>query len=91
VAPPVNEAGNGENKPQPKYREKPVNSIFLCLSPGILMKRNIPTAALSVMPNCGHAVNIEDPDGFNALVGSFLTWVASGCWTTRDPRAMTPR
>jgi pimeloyl-ACP methyl ester carboxylesterase len=32
---------------------------FLCLVPGILMKRNIPTAALSVMPNCGHAVSLQ--------------------------------
>ncbi len=62
---------------------------FPCLAPGILMKRNIPTAALSVMPNCGHAVNIEDPDGFNAIAGSFLTWVDSGRWPARDPRAMT--
>jgi pimeloyl-ACP methyl ester carboxylesterase len=62
---------------------------FPCLAPGILMKRNIPTAALSVMPNCGHAVNIEDPDGFNAIVGNFLTWVDSDRWPSRDPRAMT--
>ena len=62
---------------------------FPCLAPGILMKRNIPTAALSVMPNCGHAVNLEDPDGFNAIVGNFLTQVDSGRWPTRDPRAMS--
>jgi pimeloyl-ACP methyl ester carboxylesterase len=62
---------------------------FPCLAPGILMKRNIPTAALSVMPNCGHAVNLEDPDGFNAIVGHFLTQVNSGRWPTRDPRAMS--
>ncbi len=62
---------------------------FPCLSPGILMKRNIPTAALSVMPNCGHAVNCEDPDGFNAIVGAFLAQVDSGRWPSRDPRAMS--
>jgi pimeloyl-ACP methyl ester carboxylesterase len=62
---------------------------FPCLTPGILMKRNISTAALSVMPNCGHAVNIEDPDGFNAIVGDFLAQVDSGRWPTRDPRAVT--
>ena len=39
-----------------------------CLLPGILMKRNIPSAALAVMPNCGHAINLEDPDGFNRIV-----------------------
>ncbi len=62
---------------------------FPCLAPGILMKRNIPTAALSVMPNCGHTVNLEDPDEFNAIVGEFLAQVDSGRWPTRDPRAVT--
>jgi pimeloyl-ACP methyl ester carboxylesterase len=60
-----------------------------CLTPGILMKQNIPTAALAVMPNCGHAVNLEDTDGFNAIVGNFLMQVDSGRWTSRDPRAVT--
>lgn len=62
---------------------------FPCLAPGILMKRNIPTAALSVMPNCGHAVNIEEPDEFNAIVGDFLVHVDSGRWPSRDPRAVS--
>ena len=30
-----------------------------CLLPGILMKQSIPSAALAVMPNSGHAINIE--------------------------------
>ncbi len=62
---------------------------FPCLAPGILMKRNIPTAAFSVMPNCGHTINLEDPDGFNAIVGQFLVQVDGGRWPTRDPRAVT--
>ena len=60
-----------------------------CLQPALLMKQNIPTAALSVMPNCGHTINIEDPDQFNRLVGDFLVQVDSGRWPTRDPRAMS--
>jgi pimeloyl-ACP methyl ester carboxylesterase len=60
-----------------------------CLAPGILMKQNIPTAALAVMPNCGHTINLEEPGEFNALVGDFLTHVDSGRWPTRDPRAVT--
>ena len=36
-----------------------------CLVPGILMKQSIPSAALAVMPNCGHAINLEDPDAYN--------------------------
>jgi pimeloyl-ACP methyl ester carboxylesterase len=33
-----------------------------CLLPGILMKQSISSAALSVMPNAGHTINIEEPD-----------------------------
>jgi pimeloyl-ACP methyl ester carboxylesterase len=60
-----------------------------CLEPGILMKRSIPSAALSVMPNCGHAINIEDPDQFNRIVGDFIQHVDSGRWPLRDPRAVS--
>jgi pimeloyl-ACP methyl ester carboxylesterase len=60
-----------------------------CLLPGVLMKQNIPSAALSVMPNCGHAINIEDPDQFNRIVGDFLVHVDCGRWPMRDPRAVT--
>ncbi|HTB42756.1 MAG TPA: alpha/beta hydrolase [Acetobacteraceae bacterium] len=60
-----------------------------CLTPGILMKQHIRTAALAVMPNCGHAINIEDPDEFNRVVGGFLAQVDAGRWPTRDPRAVT--
>jgi pimeloyl-ACP methyl ester carboxylesterase len=59
-----------------------------CLVPGILMKENIPSAALSVMPNCGHGINREDPDQFNHIVSDFITQVDCGRWPTRDPRAM---
>ena len=59
-----------------------------CLLPGVLLKRNIPAAALAVMPNCGHAINLEDPDGFNRVVGDFLARVDAGRWPERDPRAV---
>jgi len=62
---------------------------FPCLTPGILMKHNIATAAFCVMPNCGHAVNLEDPDRFNAIVGEFMAQVDSGRWPARDPRSVT--
>ncbi|GAA0583225.1 alpha/beta hydrolase [Craurococcus roseus] len=58
-----------------------------CLLPGVLMKENIPTAALAVMPNCGHIINLEDPDGFNRIVGGFLAQADAGRWPERDPRA----
>ena len=60
-----------------------------CLAPGILMKQNIPTAALAVMPNCGHGINLEDPDQFNHIVGTFLTQVDANRWPIRDPRALS--
>lgn len=59
-----------------------------CLQPGLLMKQTIPTAALSVMPNCGHTINLEDPDQFNRLVSEFIAQVDAGRWPARDPRAM---
>lgn len=60
-----------------------------CLAPGILMKREIPSAALSVMPNCGHTINLEDPDQFNRIVGDFIVQVEAGRWPKRDPRAVS--
>jgi len=60
-----------------------------CLQPGLLLKRHIPTAALAVLPNCGHAINLEDPDLFNRLLGDFLATVDAARWPVRDARAMT--
>src|SRR5262245_1620958 len=59
-----------------------------CLEPGLLMKRTIPTAALVVMPNSGHTINLEEPDAFNAHLDEFFRIVDAGRWPTRDPRAM---
>ena len=58
-----------------------------CLAPSVLMKREIPSAALAVMPNCGHTINLEDPDLFNRIVGDFIVQVEAGRWPKRDPRA----
>ena len=60
-----------------------------CLLPGVLMKQTIPSAALSVMVNCGHTINIEDPDEFNRICGDFFAQVDAGRWPERDPRAVT--
>ncbi|MBV8121540.1 MAG: hypothetical protein JO081_16565 [Alphaproteobacteria bacterium] len=53
------------------------------------MKQTIPTAALVVLPNTGHAVNLEEPDLFNRTLDEFLHQVESGRWPRRDPRAAT--
>jgi pimeloyl-ACP methyl ester carboxylesterase len=60
-----------------------------CLEPGILMKRTMPTAALVVFPNTGHAVNLEEPDLFNRTLDDFFHQVESGRWPRRDPRSVT--
>jgi pimeloyl-ACP methyl ester carboxylesterase len=59
-----------------------------CLEPGLLMKRMIPTAALVVMPNAGHAINIEEPAAFNQHLVDFFHAVDVGAWPKRDPRAL---
>lgn len=59
-----------------------------CLEPGLLMKRTIPTAALVVMPNAGHTINLEDPIAFNQHIADFFHAVDVGAWRKRDPRAM---
>ena len=59
-----------------------------CLEPGILMKKTIATAALVVMPNAGHNINLEDPAAFNGHLAELFTAADAGTWPTRDPRAM---
>ncbi len=58
-----------------------------CLEPGLLMKRTIPTAALVVMPNAGHTINLEEPAAFNQHIAEFFHTVDVGAWRKRDPRA----
>ncbi|HEY0353818.1 MAG TPA: alpha/beta hydrolase [Enterovirga sp.] len=60
-----------------------------CLAPGIFMKRHIPSASLAVMPSSGHTINLEEPDEFNRIVGTFIAQVDSGRWLNRDPRAQS--
>ena len=60
-----------------------------CLLPGVFIKRTCPSAGLLVIPNSGHAVNIEEPAAFNAALADFLAQVDAGRWPTRDPRAVS--
>ena len=59
-----------------------------CLAPGLMLKQTIPSAALAVLPNCAHTMNLEATAEFNRTVDAFLTHVTSGRWPLRDPRAM---
>ncbi|MBI4189065.1 MAG: alpha/beta hydrolase [Betaproteobacteria bacterium] len=58
------------------------------LEPGIFIKRVCPSAVLSVVAAAGHAVNLEEPALFNAIVNEFITLVDSGRWKLRDPRSL---
>lgn len=60
-----------------------------CLEPGLLMKRTIPTAALVVLPNTGHALNLEEPELFNRCLDDFFHGVECERWPRRDPRTQT--
>jgi pimeloyl-ACP methyl ester carboxylesterase len=60
-----------------------------CLEPALLMKRTIMSAALVVMPNTGHTLNLEEPAAFNACLDRFFQTVDAGRWPQRDPRAMS--
>jgi pimeloyl-ACP methyl ester carboxylesterase len=60
-----------------------------CLLPGVFMKRMIPSAALQLVPNTGHTINIEEPDAFNAALAAFWVQVDAGRWPMRDPRAVS--
>jgi pimeloyl-ACP methyl ester carboxylesterase len=59
-----------------------------CLEPGLLMKRHVKSAALVVLPNTGHALNLEEPDLFNRLCDDFFHQVEAGRWPRRDPKAV---
>jgi pimeloyl-ACP methyl ester carboxylesterase len=59
-----------------------------CLEPGVFIKRVCPSAMLTVVPNTGHAVNLEEPVLFNSMVAEFLAQVDSGRWRGRDPRSL---
>jgi pimeloyl-ACP methyl ester carboxylesterase len=60
-----------------------------CLEASLMMKRTIPSAALAVLPRTGHAVNLEEPDSFNAHLDDFFHQVEAGRWTLRDPRSLS--
>jgi len=59
-----------------------------CLEPGLYLKRVIPSAALVVIPNSGHVINLEEPALFNQAAADFFHQVEHGRWPQRDPRAM---
>ena len=60
-----------------------------CLAPNVFMKKAIPAAALLVIPNTGHTVNLEEAELFNRALTDFFAQVDAGRWPRRDPRAVS--
>jgi pimeloyl-ACP methyl ester carboxylesterase len=58
-----------------------------CLETNLFLKRTLPHAGLLMLPNTGHAVNLEEPGVFNQAVGDFLAAAERGTWPRRDPRS----
>ncbi len=58
-----------------------------CLDAGLLLKRTIATAGMAVVPNSGHALNLEEPALFNDLIRTLAGAAEAGTWPTRDPRS----
>ena len=54
-----------------------------CLETNLMLKRAIPGAGLWIHPHTGHAINLEEPAAFNAMVTAFLADVE------RSPRHHT--
>src|SRR6185437_9560423 len=54
-----------------------------CLEPALFMKRKIRSCGLLVVPQTGHAINLEEPALFNAAVLEFLRFVEAGRWAER--------
>ena len=54
-----------------------------CVEPAVFMKRHLPSAGLLVVPQTGHAVNLEEPALFNAAVLEFVRFVEQGRWARR--------
>lgn len=55
-----------------------------CLQPGLLMKRAIRSAALLVLPNGGHAINLEEPALFNAAILDLFVKADADKWPVRE-------
>jgi pimeloyl-ACP methyl ester carboxylesterase len=56
-----------------------------CLEPALFMKRKIAPSGLIVVPQTGHAVNLEEPAQFNRAVLDFLHLVEANRWAAHRP------
>jgi pimeloyl-ACP methyl ester carboxylesterase len=54
-----------------------------CVDPAVFLKRHLPSAGLLVIPQSGHAVNLEEPALFNGAVLEFFRMAEAGRWARR--------
>ena len=54
-----------------------------CIEPMLFIKRCIARCGLSMFPQSGHAINLEEPALFNRTVLDFLTLVEAESWARR--------
>jgi pimeloyl-ACP methyl ester carboxylesterase len=52
-----------------------------CLETNLMLKQTIPGSALWIHPRTGHAINLEEPAAFNAMVESFFAGVERSAWS----------
>jgi pimeloyl-ACP methyl ester carboxylesterase len=62
-----------------------------CLDASLALKRHMRSAGLALMPQTGHACNLEEPEQFNQLCEKLFHQVESGQYRMRDPRAAPGR
>jgi pimeloyl-ACP methyl ester carboxylesterase len=58
-----------------------------CLDGSLFLKRTVPTAALQVVPRCGHTLTSEEPAIFSAALGELFAAVEAGQWLAHKPAA----
>ena len=54
------------------------------LDTSLYLKRTVPSAALTLLPKTGHALNLEEPALFNQLLEEFFHQVETGRWEVRN-------
>lgn len=54
-----------------------------CIEPSLFLRRVVPRSGLVMLPQTGHACNLEEPSAFNAALAEFLAQASAGKWGAR--------
>lgn len=75
---------------EPQLRDLQVPTLVMigdedepCVDVAVFLKRTLPSAGLLVLPQSGHAINLEEPALFNRAVLDFLRLVEADRWPRR--------